>query len=33
MDPLFKQILILVGLVFLIILLFVDYVVARINGA
>ena len=33
MDPLFKQILILVGLVFLIILLFVVYVVARINGA
>ncbi len=33
MDPLFKQILILVGLVFLIILLFVVYVVARVNGA
>lgn len=33
MDPLFKQILILVGLIFLIIILFVVYVVARVNGA
>jgi hypothetical protein len=33
MDPLFKQILILVGLVVLIIVLFVVYVVARVNGA
>ncbi len=33
MDPLFKQILILVGLIFLIILLFVVYVIARVNGA
>ena len=33
MDPLFKQILILLGLVFLIIILFVIYVVARVNGA
>jgi len=33
MDPLFKQILILLGLVLLIIILFVIYVVARVNGA
>ncbi len=33
MDPLFKQILILLGLVLLIIVLFVIYVVARVNGA
>lgn len=33
MDPLFKQIVILVGLVFLCILLFVVYLIARANGA
>ena len=33
MDPLFKQILILLGLVLLIIIFLVIYVVARVNGA
>jgi hypothetical protein len=33
MDPLFKQILILIGLIFAIIILLVVYIVARANGA
>jgi hypothetical protein len=33
MDPLFKQIMILIALVFAIILLLVVYIVARANGA